>query len=71
VETREIVLQCGNSAVRINPMTWVANSGPSKEPFRSGGSVDPHIIVIEAAVGKMRIVVEVSGAVDGLSDAAG
>jgi hypothetical protein len=54
VETREFVLQCGNLAVHVNPITGIAYSGPSKGPARSRASVDTHFIVIEATAGKMR-----------------
>ena len=34
-QTREILMQCGNFAIRINPVTGVIYSGPPKELLRS------------------------------------
>jgi hypothetical protein len=51
VETREIVLQCGNFAVSVNPMTGVTYTGPSQEARRSRSSIRGSVIFIRDATG--------------------
>jgi hypothetical protein len=44
-ETREIVLECNGSSMRINPMTGVVYAAPS-QAYRSHAYVDAHFIII-------------------------